>query len=79
MSESAFSGRHSLLDPVWNRNRTLRSGYALVEGQAEHHPEGIYYLRFLRGRKRVWQAIGAERTPRSSLSIIRSMIFRRFR
>jgi integrase/recombinase XerD len=54
------SGRHSFHDPVWNRNRTLRSGYALVQGQPEHHPEGIYYLRFLRGQKRVWQAVGAE-------------------
>lgn len=53
-------GRYAHADPVWNRNRTLRAGYALVGGQPEVHPEGIYYVRFLRGRKRVWRAIGAD-------------------
>ena len=51
-------GRHSFLCPAWNKNRTLRAGYALVAGQPEHHPEAVYYLRFLRGGKRVWQAVG---------------------
>jgi len=46
-------GRYVYRDPVWNRNRTLRAGYTLVGGQPEVHPEGIYYLRFLRGKKRV--------------------------
>jgi integrase/recombinase XerD len=48
------------VDPVWNRNRTLRAGYALVRGQPEFHPEGIYYLRFVRGRKRIRRAIGPD-------------------
>jgi integrase/recombinase XerD len=55
-----FDGRHSFVDPSWNKNRTLRQGYALVAGQAEHHPEGIYYLRFLRDDKRVWQPVGPQ-------------------
>ena len=53
-------GRYRYADPVWNRNRTLRAGYALVGGQPEAHPEGVYYVRFLRGSKRVWRAIGAD-------------------
>ncbi len=53
-------GRYSYLDPAWNRNRTLRAGYALVAGQPEHHPEGVYYLRFLQGSKRVWQSVGPQ-------------------
>jgi integrase/recombinase XerD len=53
-------GRHSFADPVWNRNQTLRSGYALIQGQPEYHPESVYYLRFLRGGKRVWQPVGSE-------------------
>ena len=53
-------GRYRYADPVWNRNRTLRAAYALVGGQPEAHPEGIYYVRFLRGHKRVWRAIGAD-------------------
>src|ERR1019366_2819220 len=53
-------GRYSYLDPAWNRNRALRAGYALVAGQPEHHPEGVYYLRFLQGSKRVWQSVGPQ-------------------
>lgn len=52
-------GRSIYTDPVWNRNRTLREGYAAVDGSPEHHPEGIYYLRYLREGKRRWQAVGA--------------------
>lgn len=53
-------GRHAYQAPVWNRNRTLRPGYAMVGEQPEFHPEGIYYLRFLRGCKRIRRAIGPD-------------------
>jgi integrase/recombinase XerD len=53
-------GRYAFLDPVWNRNHTLRAAYVLRNGHPEHHPEGTYYLRFLSSGKRVWQAAGAE-------------------
>lgn len=53
-------GSYAYTDPAWNKNRTLRAGYAMVDGQPEPHPEGVYYLRFLRGTKRVWQSIGTE-------------------
>jgi integrase/recombinase XerD len=39
-------GSDAYADPVWNRNRSLRDGYALIKGLPEHHPEGSYYLRF---------------------------------
>ncbi len=52
-------GRSIYTDPVWNRNRTLREGYAAVDASPECHPEGIYYLRYLREGKRGWQAVGA--------------------
>jgi len=58
-------GRDSFVDPTWNRNRTLRVGYALIDGQPEHHPEGIYYLRFLRSGKRVWEAVGSDAPGRA--------------
>jgi integrase/recombinase XerD len=48
------------VDPAWNRNRTLRARYALLDGQPEHHPEGVYYLRFLRDGNRVWEAVGSD-------------------
>jgi integrase/recombinase XerD len=53
-------GKYSFQDPAWNRNRTLRAAYALVDGQPQHHPEGVYYLRYMHGRKRVWHAVGTD-------------------
>lgn len=53
-------GRSSYADPAWNRNRTLRAGYALVDGLQECHPEGVYYLRYLRDGKRRWHAVGPD-------------------
>jgi hypothetical protein len=53
-------GRDAFVDPAWNRNLTLRAGYALIDGQPEHHIEGIYYLRFLNDGKRVWKAVGSD-------------------
>jgi hypothetical protein len=52
--------RNAFVDPVWNGNRTLRASYALIGGLPEHHPEGTYYLRFLRSGKRVWQPLGPD-------------------
>jgi integrase/recombinase XerD len=53
-------GKYSFQDPAWNRNRTLRAACALVDGQPQHHPEGVYYLRYMHGRKRVWHAVGTD-------------------
>jgi hypothetical protein len=50
---SLIPSQYSFADPVWNKNRSLRGGYAYVEGQPEYHPEGLYYLRFLCGSKRI--------------------------
>ena len=54
------SGQYKYVDPAWNENRTLREGYALIDGKQEPHPEGLYYLRSLCGKKRVWQAVGSK-------------------
>lgn len=51
-------GRSVFSNPVWNKNRSLRAGYAEVD--EKYHPEGLYYLRFLRNGKRVWEAVGRE-------------------
>lgn len=53
-------GKDAFVDPVWNRNRTLRGGYAQVDGALSHDPEGIYYLRYLRQGKRVWESVGVD-------------------
>lgn len=41
-----IDGADAFVDPAWNRNRTLRGGFAVVNGQPEQHSEGIYYLRY---------------------------------
>ena len=51
-------GRDVFAAPVWNRNRTLRGGYAQGAGKQAHQPEGVYYLRYLRAGKRSWHAVG---------------------
>jgi integrase/recombinase XerD len=71
-------GHHAYLKPAWNRNRTLRAGYALVGGQPVAHPDGVYYLRFLRGDKRVWQAIGPDADASKSDSSRRQPASERF-
>ena len=63
-------GSYAYVDPAWNKNRTLRAGYAVVDGGHESHPEGVYYLRFLCGNKRVWQSIGTE--PDAALAALRN-------
>lgn len=63
-------GSYAYADPAWNRNRTLRAGYALVSGNPESHPEASYYLRFLSGKKRVWQSVGTE--PDAALAALRN-------
>jgi integrase/recombinase XerD len=45
---------------VFNRNGALRAGFASISGNPVSHPEGIYYLRFLRDGKRVWQLVGSD-------------------
>src|SRR5580700_10858495 len=52
------AGQYRFVEPAWNKNRTLHEGYALVDGKPECHPEGIYYLRFQRGKKRIREAVG---------------------
>jgi len=63
-------GRYAYHDPAWNRNRTLRANYALIDGLPEHHPEGMYYLRFLRGGRRLWESVGPE--PDGALTALRN-------
>lgn len=56
-SESVSLTDATLTAPVWNRNRTLGAGYAVMNGRPESHSEGVYYLRFLRGGKQIREAV----------------------
>ena len=51
-------GRDSFRDSAWNRNRTLPEADAIVVGFLKHYSSACYYLRYLRGTRRVWEAVG---------------------
>jgi integrase/recombinase XerD len=54
-------GSRPFLDPVPTGSGKLKSLYALVHGQPEHHPEGVYFLRFADPTgKRVWERVGKD-------------------
>lgn len=53
-------GYRPFLDPVFAGNGKLKPLYAIVNGHIEHHPEGVYFLRYLKNEKRVWEAVGED-------------------
>ena len=53
-------GRHPSIEPVTAGNNKLKPLYALVNGVQERHPEGSYYLRYMRNGKRVWELVGVD-------------------
>jgi integrase/recombinase XerD len=52
------NGSRTYVDPVFSPNGKLKPLYAVINGKPEHHPEGIYNLRYVKGDKRVWHAVG---------------------
>ncbi|ADW67170.1 tyrosine-type recombinase/integrase [Granulicella tundricola] len=63
-------GSTSYLDPAWNANRTLRRGYATVDGKSVGYPNGSYYLRYLSAGKRLWESVGPD--PDGALVALRN-------
>jgi integrase/recombinase XerD len=55
-------GSRPFLDPVLSTNGKLKPLYAVVSGKPEHHPEGVYFLRYLKDGKRLWETVGADPT-----------------
>jgi integrase/recombinase XerD len=53
-------GSRPFLDPVFSANGKLKPLYAVVNGTPQHRPEGVYHLRYLRGDKRIWEAVGSD-------------------
>lgn len=53
-------GSRPYLDPVLSTNKKLKPLFALVNGQPEHHPEGVYHLRYVKGKKRIWEKVGSD-------------------
>jgi len=54
------NGSRACVDPVYSSNGKLTPLYAVVNGTPEHHPEGIYNLRYVKAGKRLWDAVGAD-------------------
>ncbi|MGZ4824796.1 MAG: tyrosine-type recombinase/integrase, partial [Terriglobales bacterium] len=53
-------------NPVYAANRRLKPLHAVVNGNPEHHPEGVYNLRYLDGKRRVWEPVGND--PNAALA-----------
>jgi integrase/recombinase XerD len=44
--------------PVYGRNNKIKPHWALVNGKAEQHPEGNFYISYRQGKKKIWKKIG---------------------
>jgi integrase/recombinase XerD len=53
-------GKRRVASPVYTANHKLKRLFATVDGKAEYHPEGIYYLRFYDGDRQVWERVGKD-------------------
>lgn len=53
-------GSRPYLDPVYSKNGKLKPLHAVIDGQPVHRPDGVYYLRFLHGKKRVFERVGTD-------------------
>lgn len=60
-------GKWSYTKPVFTHNRKIRPQYAIVNGESECHTEGVYYLRYASGSRRVWERVGKD----ASLALVR--------
>jgi integrase/recombinase XerD len=54
-------GRNSYCKPVYLSKGRLKPHYAMVDGEPEHHPEGVYYIRFgTGGGKQRFESVGMD-------------------
>src|SRR5438132_827762 len=44
--------------PVVGPNNKIKPNWVHVNGHEELHPEGQYFIHFLRGRKQIWEKCG---------------------
>jgi integrase len=54
------NGARPYANPVYSANKKLKPFYALVAGKPEHHPEGVYHLRYRKNGKLVWESVGTD-------------------
>ena len=58
MRVALSTGKWAYVHAAYTGKGKIRPEYALIDGKAEHHPEGVYALRFADGAKRVWVSVG---------------------
>jgi hypothetical protein len=46
--------------PYFTGNNKLKPGYASFEGKPVLFPDGVYHLRYLKGNRRVWEAVSSD-------------------
>jgi len=42
---------------IWESKKRLRPHWCLVRGKPEHHPEGVYHVRYRVNTKPVWEKV----------------------
>lgn len=50
-------GKRPFLKPVFSANKKLEEGWATLNGQPKHFTDAVYYLRYLKDGKRVWERL----------------------
>lgn len=53
-------GNRPFLDPVYTANHKLKSGFGVLDGCEQRFTTFAYYLRYLKGGKRVWELAGSD-------------------
>ena len=64
-------GIRQYTNPVYSANGKLKPFYAIVSGNPEHHPEGVYNLRYRDGGKLIWKVVGTD--PQSAVTAQRKL------
>jgi hypothetical protein len=55
---SASTTNAALYGPVLRSQWTSETTPAIIDGQPEHSPDGVYSLRYLQGKKRIFERVG---------------------
>ena len=54
------NGKRAHVHPVFTANGRMKPLTGIVNGQPEHHPEGVYHLRYREERRLVYRAVGID-------------------
>ena len=54
------NGKRIYAKPAFTAKGRIKQSYAIIDKKLEHHPEGVYHLRYVKGEKRVWESVGTD-------------------